>query len=130
MTVARCLYDPACGWSRPASDRRAALAALDSHVDGVHLGRVDVVRQLPSVTFHEAYCAAVAALPAGTEFTTADLHGVVPDPVDHHMWGPAQTAAAHLGLCRAADVQRSTLPSTKGSRLLRWVRVDAKESAA
>lgn len=121
----RCYID-GCQWYSLKTSAQG-LAAYNAHVA---LDHSDTVQQLAGVSFQEQYVAAVRALPYGVEFTTADLHGVVPDPPSPAHWGAAQNVAASLGLCRPVDVQRSDLPTTKGSRLLRWVREDVRGRAA
>lgn len=111
---------------------QAAGDALWSHHRLAHILGVTTttVVQLDGVTWQELFLDAVRAIPVGTEFTTADLHGRIPDPPHSNHWGSAQGVASHLGLIRPLYAQRSTLETTKGSRLLRWVRVDATKEAA
>jgi hypothetical protein len=119
-----CPYDD-CGWDQVRPTQQAADRALATHLQRCHdINPLVGVKQLDNVAFQEAYCLAVKALPIGTEFTTADMHGKVPDPPHPNHWGPAQTHAAHLGLCVELGSQRSTLSTSKRSKLTRWVRVD------
>lgn len=117
-----------CDWSQQRFDEAAALRALHAHQERQH-GQaplpepVTPVGQLGYPAFQAAYIKAVRDLPIGHEFTTADLHGVVPDPLDHHYWGRAQTHAAHLGLIKEVSRQPSELATTKSSLVRRWVRV-------
>lgn len=127
--------DPTCGWSQQRFDEGAALRALHTHQERQHgleplPEPATPVGQLGYPAFQEAYIAAVRALPVGREFVTADLRDHVPAPLDHHYWGRAQTHAAHMGLIEPVSAQKSTLATTKGSRLLRWVRVAEKRRSA
>lgn len=105
---------------------------LTSHRARWHGGQefAEAVTQLDGVKFQEAYIGWVRSLPVGTEFTTSDAHGKIPDPPHANHWGSAQTAAAHAGLCAELGSQRSTLPTTRGSKLTRWVRVAAVQEAS
>lgn len=111
----------------PTLAERARL--LNAHYDREHLGRRDVVEQLDQVTWQEEFLRAIRTLPVGREFTAAEMHGRIPDPPHHNHWGAAMAVAAHLGLCKPVSVQRSELPTTKGSRLLRWVRIEGVKAA-
>lgn len=83
--------------------------------------------QLPKAAFQQAFLAAVKSLPVGWRGTTADLHALVPPPVDHHWWGTATKAASHMGLLRSINTQRSELETTNGSLVNTWERVDATQ---
>lgn len=130
MSLVACGIGP-CQWEITRPTREAAEKALHSHQQLRHaMPPLEGVKQLDNVSFQEAYIAGIRSLPIGTEFTTADMHGKVPDPPHPNCWGSAQTAAAHLGLCREVGSQRSTLPTTKRSKLTRWVRVDETHRVA
>jgi len=91
---------------------------------------VEPLPQLPKVAFQQEFIKAVREMPVGREFTTADLHGVIGDPPHPNCWGPATTAAAHLGLIEAVEMQKSELATTKGSLLRRWVRIESSRRAS
>lgn len=82
----------------------------------------------PAVPWQDQFLAAVRALPAGRELTTAELHALVPPPHHPNAWGGATSAAARLGLIRVLTTQKSELPTTKSSLVRRWVRVDERVS--
>ena len=65
----------------------------------------------------------VQTIPADVEFTTADLHGKIPDPPNSNCWGRATAEAAKLRLIEAVATQESTLATTKSSLVRRWRRV-------
>jgi hypothetical protein len=119
-----------CPWSQVFGDDETAMRKLAVHREQRHgeLQRlpepVTPVGQLAYPVFQVAYCEAVRALPVGTEFTTAGMHGRVADPLHKNYWGKAQAHAAHLGLVRPVTAQQSELGSTRRSLVLRWVRVE------
>lgn len=97
-----------------------------THDEVEHRG-MTAIHQLADVGFYDVFCQAVAAMPIGHRFTTADLHGVVPDPPDHHWWGKAQGEARRRGLCRKVGSQPSALETTKDSLVRQWERCAASE---
>lgn len=72
----------------------------------------------------------VRSLPVGAQFTTAELHGKIPDPPHPNHWGGAQRHAAELGLIRAVTAQKSDLGTTKGSLVRRWERINENAQQA
>ena len=119
-----------CGTARAFSTVKTASDWLYEHDLTVHRGQHLEVTQLDYVTFRAAFLNAVRAMPIGHEFTTADLHAVVPEPLDHHWWGKAQADARKLGLCERIGTQPSDLDTTKDSLVRRWRRVDEHRKAA
>lgn len=97
--------------------------------DREHRG-IATIHQLADVEFLQAFLRAIAAMPIGTRFTTADLHGVVPDPPDHHWWGKAQGEARRRGLCKKVGSQPSDLDTTKDSLVRQWERCATERRAA
>lgn len=119
-----------CGETFHAGTVREASDQLWAHHDEKHLGRQPEIVQLDSVTFYEAFFAAIRAMPVGHEFTTADLHALVPSPLDHHWWGKAQSQAKRLGLCERIGTQTSDLDTTKDSLVRRWRRTEQTRGQA
>lgn len=111
-----------CDWTRTATDLRTAANRLHDHHDSAHRHLDTPIIQLVGVDFRSSFLAAVAAFPPGHRFTTADLHGKVPDPPDHHWWGTVQKEAARLGLCVRVGPQTSDLATTRDSLVWRWER--------
>jgi hypothetical protein len=114
-----------CNWSHASNDSRI----LNSHLDS-HNAKAAEVHQLDGPAFLIAFLNYVKGLPVGTEFTTADIHGHVPAPPDHHWWGKAQREAARLGLCAQVATQTSNLATTKDSLVKRWRRVAEAQRVA
>lgn len=57
----------------------------------------------------------------GRSFRASDLIGLVPEPADHHQWGPQLATAARAGVIRPYGYGPSLRTTTKASACRTWI---------